>query len=303
MREGMNSAPADDELATSAKLAAPSAPPGGTTEKGTLISPPLSDRWSLTIRYVRLIIAGLVAAAIAFPGCASASTAVFDDFNGPAGSAPNPASWSYVTGHGWDRGVENYRSANAVLDGQGNLAISAVESGRGFESGRVQTKNKLSLGYGKITARIKMPSGQGLWPAFWLVGADEDTTPWPESGEIDVIELVSGTTTYFTTIHGPKSGSSGPYQVQFSGPIPDLSTDYHEYWVEHVPDGITVGIDGTTLGTFTPQSLPAGARWVYNRPMYAILNLAVGGDWAGPPNASTRFPATMLVDWFRWDPM
>ncbi|MET0995512.1 MAG: glycoside hydrolase family 16 protein, partial [Mycobacterium sp.] len=246
---------------------------------------------------------GLVAAAIAFPGCASASSAVFDDFNGPPGSAPNPASWSYVTGRGWDRGVETYRTANAVLDGQGNLAIRAVEAGRGFESGRVQTKNKLSLGYGKITARIKMPSGQGLWPAFWLVGADEATTPWPGCGEIDVIELVSGTTTYFTTIHGPRSGSSQPYQVQFSGAIPDLSTDYHEYWVEHVPDGITVGIDGTTLGTFTPQSLPAGARWVYNRPMYAILNLAVGGDWAGPPDASTRFPATMLVDWFRWEPM
>ena len=177
MREGMNSAPADDELATSAKLAAPSAPPGGTTKKGTLISRPLSDRWSLTIRCVRLMIAGLVAAAIAVPGCASASTSVFDDFNGPAGSAPNPASWSYVTGHGWDRGVENYRTANAVLDGQGNLAISAVESGGGFESGRVQTKNKLSLGYGKITARIKMPSGQGLWPAFWLVGADEAPRP------------------------------------------------------------------------------------------------------------------------------
>ena len=101
MREGMNSAPADDKLATSAKLAAPSAPPGGTTKKGTLISRPLSDRWSLTIRCVRLMIAGLVAAAIAVPGCASASTSVFDDFNGPAGSAPNPASWSYVTGHGW----------------------------------------------------------------------------------------------------------------------------------------------------------------------------------------------------------
>lgn len=296
MREGMNSAPADDELATSAKLAAPSAPPGGTTKKGTLISRPLSDRWSLTIRCVRLMIAGLVAAAIAVPGCASASTSVFDDFNGPAGSAPNPASWSYVTGHGWDRGVENYRSANAVLDGQGNLAISAVESGGGFESGRVQTKNKLSLGYGKITARIKMPSGQGLWPAFWLLGADE------ESAEVDVIELVSNTTTYYTTIHGPSNGSK-PYQVQFMGPIGDLSTDYHEYWVLHAPDAITVGIDATTLGTFTPQSLPPGARWVYNRPMYAILNLAVGGDWAGPPDASTRFPATMLVDWFRWEPM
>jgi beta-glucanase (GH16 family) len=266
--------------------------------------PRLLDRWWRLTRWMCLATASLVVAATVLPiACASAQAAVFDDFNGPAGAPPNPASWSYVTGSAWDRGVETYRAANAHLDGQGNLAIEAVKTGRGFESGRVQTKNKLSLGYGKITARIKMPSGQGLWPAFWLIGADEDTTAWPECGEIDIIELVGNATTYFTTIHGPSSGSSRPYQAQFNGPIPDLSTDYHEYWVEHVPDGITVGIDGTTLGTFTPQSLPAGARWVYNRPMYAILNLAVGGSWAGPPDASTRFPATMLVDWFRWDPM
>jgi beta-glucanase (GH16 family) len=254
----------------------------------------------LFLRCVRIAMAGLVTAAIVFPGCASADPAVLDDFNGPAGSAPGPALWGYITGHGWDRGVQTYRSANAVLDGEGNLAIRAVEAGGGYESGRVQTKNRLSLGYGKITARIKMPSGQGLWPAFWLLGAGEGTAP--QSAEVDVIELVSDTTTYYTTIHGP-SDVSKPYQVQFTGPIGDLSTGYHEYWVLHVPDAITVGIDGTTLGTFTPQSLPPGARWVYNQPMYAIINLAVGGDWAGPPDASTRFPATMLVDWFRWEPM
>ena len=100
MREHVNSAPADDELATSAKLAAPLGAAWRHHGEGNSISPPLSDRWSLTIRCVRLTIAGLVAAAIAFPGCASASSAVFDDFNGPPGSAPNPASWSYVTGRG-----------------------------------------------------------------------------------------------------------------------------------------------------------------------------------------------------------
>ena len=251
-------------------------------------------------KYLRLTIVGLVAAAIVLPGRAAASTPVLDDFNGPSGSAPNPALWGYITGRGWDRGLQTYRSANAVLDGEGNLIIRAVKAGDGYESGRIQTKNKLNLGYGKVTARIKMPSGQGLWPAFWLLGADGDTAP--EIGEIDVIELVSDTTIYTTTIHGP-SNSSKPYQVQIMGPIGDLSTDYHEYWVVHAPDAITVGIDATTLGTFTPQSLPPAARWVFNQPMYAIFDLAVGGDWAGPPDASTRFPASMLVDWFRWEPM
>ena len=256
------------------------------------------------MRALSVPIVALLAAATVYPtGCASAISAVFDDFSGPEGAAPNPAWWSYVTGGNWDIGSETYRTGNAVLDGAGNLAIRAEETDGRYVSGRVQTKNKLSLGYGTTTARIKMPSGQGLWPAFWLVGADEDKVGYPEAGEIDVIELVSDATTYHSTIHGPKSGGAEPYQVDVEGPTPDLSTDFHEYWVRHAPDEITVGIDQTTLGTFTPQSLPAGARWVYNRPMYAILNLAVGGDWAGPPDGSTRFPATMLIDWLRWEPL
>jgi beta-glucanase (GH16 family) len=246
-------------------------------------------------------VAVLFAASSTLPvGCASAASAVIDDFNGPPGSAPNPAWWSYITGRGWDIGVETYDSAQAHLNGQGNLVIQAVESDGGYRSGRIQTKNKLNLGYGRFAARIKMPAGQGLWPAFWLMSANEDATGW---GEIDIIELVSSATTYYSTIHGPTGAGKKPYQVQFSGQIADLSTDYHEYWATQAPDRITVGIDGNTLGTFTPESLTPGATWVFNQPMYAILTLAVGGSWAGPPDASTRFPATMLVDWFRWDPM
>jgi beta-glucanase (GH16 family) len=243
---------------------------------------------------------------IALPAANARAATVLEDFDGPTGSAPNPAYWDYITGTGRDEGVENYQRSNAYLDGQSHLVIQALNTGSGYTSGFVQTKNKLALGYGTITARIKMPSGQGLWPAFWLVGADEDTTPWPQCGEIDIIELASNATTYYTTIHGPIAGAprttDGTRQAQFRGPIPDLSADYHDYWVRHLPDQITAGIDAETLGTFTPASLPAGAQWVYNRPTYAILNLAVGGPLAGPPDNSTRFPATMLVDWFRWDP-
>ena len=261
----------------------------------------------MTTRIIYIVLT-LMLALCSCSGQASATPgAVFEDFSGPAGSAPNPAYWSYATGTTYDDGVENYVTAGAFLDGQNHLVIQAVDTGNGYTSGRIQTKNKLSLGYGTITARIKMPSGQGLWPAFWLVGADEDTTPWPQCGEIDIIELVSNATTYYTTLHGPVSGmpysDEGTQQAQFTGPIADLSTDYHDYWVTRVPDSITVGIDNKTLGTFTPQSLAPGAQWVYNRPMYAILNLAVGGSWAGPPDKSTPFPATMLVDWFRFDPL
>lgn len=253
-----------------------------------------------TLHVVRVAFASLVVAAVVLPGSASASPMVIDEFSGPSGSTPDPDLWGYITGHGWDRGIQTYQSSNAVLDGDGNLAIRAVETENGYVSGRVQTKNKLSLDYGRVSARIKMPAGQGLWPAFWLLGTGGGAAP--ESAEVDVIELVGDASTYYTTIHAPGGGGE-PHQVQFSGSIGDLSTDYHEYWVLRAPDAIAVGIDVTTLGTFTPESLPPGAHWAFDQPMYAILNLAVGGDWAGPPDASTQFPATMLVDWFRWEPV
>lgn len=228
-----------------------------------------------------------------------------DEFLGSAGSAPNSSIWSVKTGTGWDPGVENYSTSNVALDGQGHLVIQAVKSRsrNSYTSGWVETKNKMSLGYGTITARIQVPKGQGLWPAFWLKGADEDTTAWPQSGEIDVLELPSTTTTIYSTLHGPIAGTTATQQAQVIGNLPDLSTGYHNFWVTHLPDKITFGVDDVTLGTLTPDSLAPGSTWVYNRPMQVILNLAVGGPWAGAPNSSTKFPAKMYVDYIRWDPV
>lgn len=225
-----------------------------------------------------------------------------DEFLGRSGSAPNSAIWSVKTGTGWDAGMENYTTDNVVLDGQGNLVIQATRTESGYTSGWVESKNNVSFGYGTISARIKMPEGQGLWPAFWLMGADSDTVGWPQSGEIDVVELSSTTTTVYSTLHGPIAGSTGTQQAQLITNLPDLSTDYHDYWVRHLENEITFGVDDQTLGTLTPESLDPGQTWVYNRPMYVILNLAVGGPWAGAPNDSTQFPATMIVDGVRWDP-
>ena len=226
---------------------------------------------------------------------------VGDEFLGKSGSAPS-GIWNVISGTGWDTGVQNYTTGNATLDGQGHLVIKAVKSRSGaYTSGRVESLNNMSFGYGTITARIKVPKGQGLWPAFWLAGADGATVAWPQSGEIDVMELPSTTTTVYSTLHGPIAGSTSTQQAQIVSNLPDLSTDYHNYWVRHLENEITFGVDGITLGTLTPASLPPGATWVYNRPMQAILNLAVGGPWAGAPNGSTVFPATMTVDWVRWD--
>lgn len=224
-----------------------------------------------------------------------------EEFAGKRGSAPG-SLWTVKTGRGWTVGTETYSTRNATLDGQGRLVIQATQSNGTYTSGWVESKNTLSLGYGTTTARIKVPKGQGLWPAFWLKGADEDTIAWPKSGEIDVMELPSTSTTIYSTLHGPIAGSTSTQQAQIISNVPDLSTDFHNYWVRHRPNEITFGVDGQTLGTLTPDSLPTGAEWVYNRPMHVILNLAVGGPWAGAPTGSTRFPAAMVVDWVRWDP-
>lgn len=251
----------------------------------------------------RPVVAGLLVAAVtASTAPLAQADAAFDDFEGPAGAAPDPALWTVVVGSGWDAGVEEYAAPNAVLDGLGNLAITAMRDGPGFTSGRVQTKNKASFGYGTLVARIKMPSGQGLWPAFWLVGADEDGNPWPGAGEIDVVEMVSGATTHYSSLHGPMPGSGDYLQAQIVGDGPDLSDDFHNYWMAHAKDSISFGVDDTTWGTFTPDSLRPEADWVLNKPFYVILNLAVGGRWAGPPDRSTKFPAVMLVDWVSWEP-
>lgn len=231
------------------------------------------------------------------------ATSLYDNFDGPAGAAPDPTKWSPIQGTGWDIGVQDYRAGNAVLDGQGNLVIQAVKTDTGYTSGRVQTRDLASFGYGTLTARIKMPSGQGLWPAFWLVGADESTNPWPGAGEINVVEMINEATTHYSAIHGPVTGVWDYLQAEISGTGADLSTDFHNYWVTRSENSITVGVDGTVWGTFTPDVLPPAAQWVFNKPFYAILNLAVGGPWAGPPDSSTQFPASMIVDWVQWKPV
>jgi beta-glucanase (GH16 family) len=236
---------------------------------------------------------------------------VFDDFNGPAGSTPDRATWDFDVGPYQDAGTQTYTSspANVRLDGQGHLVIQALRTPSGYTSARPVTRGKVTMLYGTVTARIKMPSGQGIWPAFWMLGASCAEVDWPKCGEIDLMELVNTGTEYHVTLHGPQGDSdyfggveAGGRVVGTKGPIADLTTDFHNYWMSWQPNSITIGVDETSLASFTPASLPSGARWVFNSPMYALLDIAVGGSWAGPPDASTPSPATMLVDWFRYVP-
>jgi beta-glucanase (GH16 family) len=251
----------------------------------------------------------ILALMLSLGSCSGQATAtlpaVFDDFDGPAGSPPNPGLWDYDVGSGWGKGEQQtYTNStnNVYLDGQGHLVIAALKSDDNYTSGRLVTRGKLAMTYGTMSASIKVPAGQGIWPAFWMVGTNIGTVGWPQSGEIDVIEIYSNPTQYNITVHGPSTQEPAHgYQVQFNGAIADLSQAFHTYWVTREQGRITAGIDSATLATLTPASMPPGGQWVFdNQPMYGLLDVTVGGDLVGPPDASTPFPAAMLVDWFRY---
>jgi beta-glucanase (GH16 family) len=233
---------------------------------------------------------------------------VVDDFTGPKKKAPDPALWGYDTGGAWPNDeLENYTESvnNASTDGDGHLVITAIKTSVGYSSARLNTQGKSEMGYGRVEASIQMPPGPNVLPAFWLLGSSG-----AQCGEIDIIEYLFSQC-YFT-LHGPQDGEPDyrpPGLPPYSGvsrvwsPPFDPTTGFHTYWVERHPGEVTIGVDDAISYTFTPESLPANAHWVFdNQPMFAIMNLAVGGGWAGAPDGIAKFPQQMLVDWFRYTP-
>jgi beta-glucanase (GH16 family) len=233
-------------------------------------------------------------------------TLVFDDeFNGTAGSLPDPTKWQLTPGpSGAQNGeLECYTNSpsNVALDGQGHLAITArVGSGScPYTSGRLQTAGLFQTEYGTLEASIQVPAGQGLWPAFWALGSDYPSVGWPQCGEIDVMEnLGQDPFTVYGSIHGPDGTGSYGYTTPYRSPV-SLASGFHTYAVTWSPTSISYSVDGVTYATYTPSTLKSGQQWVFDQPFYLLLNLAVGGSWPGSPSSSTPFPATMLLDWVR----
>lgn len=239
----------------------------------------------------------------------TASLALFaaDDFNGPAGSAPDPGMWNIETGGvGWGNGeAQAYTSdpANVRQDGAGNLVIAARSDNGHITSARVNTQGKVDITEGLVAARMKMPAGQGLQPAFWLLGQSLAEVGWPASGEIDIVELLnSGSTAYFTAI-GPRvegqRGSASHSQLQLTSAMAGLTNDFHTYWLAKQPRRLVFGIDENAVATITPADLPQGHEWIYDTPYFAVLNLAVGGAWPGPLGEGV-LPKQITVDWVRF---
>lgn len=227
-----------------------------------------------------------------------------DEFNGADGTLPDSTKWTYdLGGGGWGNNeLETYTNSTANVQQKGGyLVITAIKGGTvsnpTYTSARIKTQGLYDHGYGRFEARIKIPSGQGMWPAFWMLGDDIDTNPWPNCGEIDIMENIGKLpATDFGTVHGPGSFSIGSSYVLPSG---NLSDDFHLYAIEWDPSEIRFYIDGILYGTRTPAELPVGDTWPFNHNFFIILNVAVGGNWPGNPDDTTVFPQTMMVDYVR----
>ena len=237
-----------------------------------------------------------------------------DEFNGAAGALPSGSAWDPQEGAGWGTGqLQSYtaRTQNVKVDGAGNLALIARKEsyqGSGYTSARLQTKDRFSFTYGRAEARIKVPSGAGLWPAFWMLGDDIYTKGWPEAGEIDVMETIGSLPNELNgTVHAPQGAWNGSADVDghewtqgevYNNPV-SRSDAFHVYAVEWKPASIELSIDGKVYFTINKSQMPAGGRWTFDHPNHLLLNLAVGGEWPGSPTSATPFPSTMLVDYVR----
>jgi beta-glucanase (GH16 family) len=243
-----------------------------------------------------------------------------DEFDGPEGSPPDPANWTPEIGDGtvnqipgWGNDERQYYTddpANVRHDGNGHLVIEVHEvedpspdtglqcyyGPCEYTSARLLTWHKQEFEYGRIEARVKVPAGAGYWPAFWSLGTDIDEVPWPRAGEIDIMEFV-GREPYevFGTIHGPGYSGGQSYGNTIST-FPDaVPEEFHTYAIEWGPGEIVWEFDGERYHEAVPADV-APNEWVFDKPFFLLLNVAVGGNFGGPVAADTVFPQQMLVD-------
>jgi beta-glucanase (GH16 family) len=227
-----------------------------------------------------------------------------DDFAGAAGTLPDPASWKFDVGTDWGNAQLEYdtdRAENASLDGSGNLVITARQesfNGRAYTSARITTAGKREYKYGRFEARMKLPSGRGLWPAFWLLGADIATVGWPRTGEIDIMEyrgqepaIVLG------SLHGPGYSGGNAMTRRYTLANGTFDSDFHVFRVDWSPEMIRWYVDDRIYHEVRKGDQQGD--WVFDHPFYIILNVAVGGGFVGAPDGTTTFPQRMLVDWVR----
>jgi len=250
---------------------------------------------------VKVVVAVAVASACNTPGGSGWTLVWHDEFDGPALLATH---WVRETGgDGWGNAELEFhtdRPENARIEA-GHLVIEARREqfgNREYTSARLKTQGLAAWRYGRIEARMQIPRGQGLWPAFWMLGDNLVQVGWPQRGEIDIMENIGKEPRrVHGTVHGPgysgARGVGGAYDLP-SGAFADA---FHAYAIEWETDVIRWYVDGVLFKTLTPQDVPG--PWVYDHPFFIILNVAVGGHWPGSPDATTVFPQAMRVDYVR----
>lgn len=221
---------------------------------------------------------------------------------------PNPNVWGYnigrgPNGDGWGNQELQYytdRPTNVRI-ANGNLQITVREEtfqGAQYTSARLLTKDLFDKKYGRFEARIQLPTGQGIWPAFWMLGADIDENQWPGAGEIDIMEYRGqNPTVLIGSVHGPGYSAGNAISKEYRLQNDRFDTSYHIFGIEWSPEAINFYVDDVLYNQITPEDVTG--EWVFNKPFFLLMNVAVGGNFVGPPNAETQFPQTMLVDYVR----
>ncbi|MFT4604265.1 MAG: beta-glucanase (GH16 family) [Rhodothermales bacterium] len=266
------------------------------------------------MRYPQVLsLLGLVAAALTLSSCQtnrhSTTSAAWrlvwqDEFSGTEGQSPDPTKWTYDIGTDWGNAQLEYdtdRPENVSLDGMGNLVIAARREsyqGQEYTSARIATRDLYEPTYGRIEARLSLPAGAGIWPAFWMLGANIDEVGWPQCGKFDAVEYFGrDPDTVFGAVHGPGYTGDAALMRTFQSEDVSFQQEFHTYTVDWSADRFDWYVDGLLYHTTTAEDLPG--EWVFDHPFYLILDVAVGGGAAGNPDETTIFPARMLVDWVR----
>jgi beta-glucanase (GH16 family) len=249
-----------------------------------------------------------------------------DEFNGKKGSLPSSKNWEYDigNGYGWGNAELQYytkKAANISTDGKGKLVISAnrISDAQGnqtdnsnattqilnscwecqFTSAKIKSSRKVQFQYGRLEARMKVAPGEGTWPAFWMLGADLlDGNPWPECGEIDIVETRGVEPSLVSAVlHGPGYGKGPGVGGSYQSPTP-VSDDYHVYAIEWKKNKIDFYFNDRLISSETPATVKPG-RWVFNQKFYLILNLAMGGEFGGAIDPAITKTQT-FVDYIRY---
>lgn len=226
-----------------------------------------------------------------------------DDFEGAAGQLPDGSKWGFDLGNngGWgNQELEVYTDnpENVSLDGNGNLVITAIQNGNSFTSARVKTQNKFSQAYGRFEARIKTPYGPGIWPAFWMLGDNIGEVGWPQCGEIDIMEMRGQQPSVIHgTVHGPGYSAGNAITSTHALQNGRFDLDFHVFAIEWTETQIDFFCDGYLYKRIKKSDVPG--QWVYDHPFFLIMNIAVGGTFAGFPTAQTPFPQKMTIDYVK----